>query len=352
MNLNRKVEQNIDKWCTYRQILDMINSLDCCSVCPAPRPYSRRSGLRTRTATLPLPGSGARRHLLEPSPADSKEALNARTERSSFETLRVGEVPLLSVAEESLLARRIKLGDKAARERMICANLRLVIKIARDYEHLGLPLADLISEGIIGLMKAVDRFNPAKGGKLSTYAGLWVKQQIRRALANQGRTIRLPVHVEGTLYRLRRAEARLRELLGREATEEELARELHVSPRRIALLRQSSAHTTSLDMAIGEHNTGTLAEIVSDETAIAPDLHLVSKTDQQVLRRALLKLPPRLATVVKLRFGLNGSEEHTLEEVGVKLGLTRERIRQLQNEALNKLKLLMDETLLEAAGQR
>lgn len=326
----------------------MIDSLDFPIAPPARRTSPARSrftvGLRrTRLSALrEAPAS-------TPFPTVDLKTNVAASHSGSLNLLQLAEVPLLSVDDEVRLARKIKRGDQEARERMIRANLRLVVKIAHDYEHLGLPLPDLVSEGIIGLMKAVDRFKPEKGGKLSTYAALWIKQQIRRALANQGRTIRLPVYIEGTLYRLGRAEARLRETLGREATEEELANDLGLSPRRLELLRQSAARTTSLDTAIGEDKSGTLSDIVSDDATLSPDRLLAEKTDQHLLRVALGKLPERLSRILVLRFGLDGGEEHTLEEVGRKLNLTRERIRQLQNEAFRKLRLFMEEPQLCAA---
>lgn len=257
--------------------------------------------------------------------------------------LTVGAVPLLTREEEVELARRIKAGDEEARERMIRANLRLVVKIARDYEHLGLPLADLVSEGIIGLMKAVEKFDPSKGGKLSTYGSWWIKQQVRRALANQGRTIRLPVHVEGKLYRLGRVEAKLRGLLGREATDEEVASEMRIPRRRIARLRQAAVRTSSLDAPLGSEDDTTVSDVVRDESTVTPYQALETKTDHSMLRLLLGRLSEREARILTYRFGLDGGPEQTLEEVAGKFDLTRERIRQLQNEAFAKLRVMIDE---------
>ena len=251
-------------------------------------------------------------------------------------------VPLLTPEEEVVLAARIKQGDDAAREHLIRANLRLVVKIAREYEHLGLPLLDLISEGTIGLMKAVDRFDPAKGGKLSTYGSWWIKQQIRRALANQGRTIRLPVHIEAKIYRMGRAEVRLREALGREATDEELSEELGMTAKRVTRLRNSAVRPTSLDAPLGDEDSGTVSEVVGDDRNFDPSTSYQCKADQGMVMALLARLPEREARILRCRFGLDGREEQTLEELGEEFGLTRERIRQLQNEAFKKLRTMME----------
>ncbi|HWH69993.1 MAG TPA: sigma-70 family RNA polymerase sigma factor, partial [Candidatus Sulfotelmatobacter sp.] len=227
-------------------------------------------------------------------------------------------------------------------ERMIRANLRLVVKIARDYEHLGLPLMDLISEGTIGLMKAVDRFNPAKGGKLSTYGSWWIKQQMRRALANQSRTIRLPVHVEAKLYRLSLVDLKFRELLGREATDEEVAEELRMNSKRVARLRQAALRPASLDAPTGAEGDGFAGELVGDERAVTPAESYERNTDHKLLRELLEELPRREAEILRCRFGLDDAEEQTLEALGKQFGLTRERIRQLQNEAFKKLRARME----------
>ncbi len=254
----------------------------------------------------------------------------------------IGSVPLLTIQEEIELARRIRAGDLAAREQMIRANLRLVVKIAREYENLGLPLLDLISEGTIGLMKAVEKFDPAKGGKLSTYGSWWIKQQIRRALANQGRTIRLPVHVEGKLYRLHQAEARLRDLFGREATDEELAAELAVTTKRLRRLREAGVRPSSLDAPVGEDGDATVGDLVGDAQIATPYELFRDSSDQGRLRQVLEQLPTRESQILRARFGLDGAKEETLEEIGTRFGVTRERIRQLQNEAFEKLRQLLE----------
>ena len=250
----------------------------------------------------------------------------------------IGQVPLLTIKEEIALAKRIKRGDAAAREHMIRANLRLVVKIARGYENYGLPLLDLISEGNIGLMKAVERFDPAKGAKLSTYAAWWIKQSIKRALADQGKTIRLPVHVVDKLFHIRKCEAQLVELLGREPTDAEIAEELGMKTAQVRDYRKASIAPTSLDAKLGDDDTNRFADIVADPNATAPYQQAVEESDNQILGEVINTLSPREQTILKLRFGLGGNDEKTLEEVGEQFGVTRERIRQIQDEALKKLR--------------
>src|ERR1700744_3481835 len=182
----------------------------------------------------------------------------------------IGQVKLLTPQEEIDLAARIKKGDKKAREHMIKANLRLVVKIARDYEGIGLPLLDLISEGNIGLMKAVERFDPAKGGKLSTYGSWWIKQSIKRALANQSKTIRLPVHLVDKISKMRKTSMKLQEILGREPTDEELADELGISAARVGQMRTAAIRPASLDAPIGDDESNNFADVVQDENAVSP----------------------------------------------------------------------------------
>jgi RNA polymerase primary sigma factor len=255
----------------------------------------------------------------------------------------IGQVKLLTPQEEIELAARIKAGDKKAREHMIKANLRLVVKIARDYEGLGLPLLDLISEGNIGLMKAVERFDPKKGGKLSTYAAWWIKQAIKRALANQAKTIRLPVHLVDKIARMRRIAMELQEELGREPTDEELAAELGTTPARVAQMRTAAIRPASLDAPLSdEEDSNSFGEIVQDESAHTPYEELEEKTVTAMLRELLQRLDAREAAILNRRFGLDGNPPQTLEEVGAQFGVTRERVRQIQNMALRKLRRMIE----------
>jgi RNA polymerase primary sigma factor len=254
----------------------------------------------------------------------------------------IGQVKLLTPQEEIDLAARIKKGDKKAREQMIKANLRLVVKIARDYEGIGLPLLDLISEGNIGLMKAVERFDPAKGGKLSTYGSWWIKQSIKRALANQSKTIRLPVHLVDKISKMRRTAMRLQEELGREPTDDELGEELGITASRVAQMRMAAIRPASLDAPIGDEDSNNFAEVVQDESADTPYEQLEEKTVTRMLQEMVKTLDPREATILRARFGLDGGPQKTLEEVGQKFGVTRERVRQIQNIALKKLRKMIE----------
>ena len=275
-------------------------------------------------------------------PPAPSEALPLDRSNLQLYLQEIGKTPLLSQKEEVALARRIQRGDREARDHMIKANLRLVVKIAHDYKDFGLPILDLISEGNIGLIKAVERFDPRKGGKLSTYAAWWIKQSIKRALANQGKTIRLPVHLVDKISKVRRTALTLTEELGREPTDEELAMELQVPASKVAHLKSVSVRPTSLDAPIGDDgDSATFGEIVSDENAINPFDSLRDRNLNSDLRAMVNSLEPREAEIIKLRFGLEGATEMTLEEVGRKFRVTRERIRQLQNIALSKMRKAM-----------
>jgi RNA polymerase primary sigma factor len=283
-----------------------------------------------------------------PAEGDTTQFLRRESERHDGDTsirlyLReIGQVKLLTPQEEIELAAKIKKGDKKAREHMIKANLRLVVKIARDYEGIGLPLLDLISEGNIGLMKAVERFDPKKGGKLSTYGSWWIKQSIKRALANQSKTIRLPVHLVDKISRMRRTAMKLQEDLGREPTDEELAAELGTTAARVAQMRTASIRPASLDAPVGDDDSNNFSEIVEDERAVNPYDELEDKTVVNMLQDMVKHLDDREATILRYRFGLDGGTEKTLEEVGEKFGVTRERVRQIQNLALRKLRKMIE----------
>jgi RNA polymerase primary sigma factor len=255
----------------------------------------------------------------------------------------IGQTPLLTREEEVKLARKIKRGDQAARQHMIKANLRLVVKIAHDYSSYGLPLLDLISEGNIGLMKAVERFDPKKGGKLSTYAAWWIKQSIKRALANQSKTIRLPVHLVDKIARMRRVAMQLAEEFGREPTDEELGEELQMAPAKISQLRTAAIRPASLDANVGQDEDGaSLGDLIGDENAATPSDLFSDKNLRKSVMDLLHVLDERELKIITMRFGLDGKKEMTLEEVGRKFKVTRERIRQLQNIALRKIRRALD----------
>lgn len=269
------------------------------------------------------------------------ERASARRDLLEVYLQEIAQTPLLTPEEEIELAKRIKRGDKEARLRMIKANLRLVVKIAHDYEGMGLPLLDLISEGNIGLMKAVERFNPKKGAKLSTYAALWIKQSIRRALSNQSKTIRLPVHIVDKVSKLNRLQLQLTDELGREPTDAELADELELTPAKVAHLRNMNTRPASLDAPIGDDDDNRFADIVPDPNAPTPYDVLRDKTMRKSIREHVKKLSPREAEIIILRYGLDGNKPMTLEEVGKRFKVTRERIRQIQDAALVKLRRML-----------
>lgn len=249
----------------------------------------------------------------------------------------------LSPAVRAKLKAQVEEGKKA-RERLIKGNLRLVVKIAQDYANMGLPLLDLISEGNIGLVKAVERFNPNKGAKLSTYAAWWIKQAVKRALSNQGRTIRIPVHMNDKISRMRRIESQLQEEFGREPTDEELAEELSVPQAKIVRMRLAGNRATSLNTKLQGDDGAELGDLVGDDrTRTSADLIEREELATKALRY-LGTLDERERLILVMRFGLDGQARRTLEEVGEKFNVTRERIRQLQNVGLRNLKLALEST--------
>ena len=250
----------------------------------------------------------------------------------------IGSVKRLTLQEEVELAARIKQGDGEARDRMIKSNLRLVVKIAKAYEGIGLPLLDLISEGNIGLMRAVDRFDPNKGAKMSGYGALWIRQAITRALASQSSAIRLPTHVVDKLGKMSRAASRLQEELGRAPTDEELAAEVGTTSRRVTQMRMAAIRPASLDAPIDAEDNRSFAETVADEKAESPYEKLEDKTLTAMLREMLNTLNRREQAVLRSRFELDGEPTRTLEEIGEELGLSAERVRQIEKAALEKLR--------------
>ena len=250
----------------------------------------------------------------------------------------IGRVRLLTPQQEIELAGKIKNGDRKARAVMISSNLRLVVTIAQDYANCGLPLLDVISEGNIGLMKAVDRFDPSKGAKLSTYAAWWIIQSIKRALSNQSKTIRLPVHLGDKISKMRRVALQMSEELGREPTNDELGEEIGIASGKVSQLKTSSIRPASLDAPISDDDLTEFGESVGDEEARTPFELLRDKDLHNEVGGLLEILNDREKKIITQRFGFNGGKRKTLEEVGEKLGVTRERIRQLQNIALSKLR--------------
>lgn len=256
---------------------------------------------------------------------------------------QIGKTPLLTLEQETALARRVLKGDEAARQHMIQANLRLVVRIAKDYDDFGLPLMDLISEGNFGLIKAIERFDPDKGGKLSTYAAWWIKQAIKRALASNGKTIRLPVHMVDRIGQMRRTTHRLAAELGREPHNDEIAQAMDIPVAKVVHMKSVANRAASLDQPVGEEGDATLGDLVKDESERSPFESLRTKSDLSEIAELLAQLDPREADIMVLRFGLNGESPLTLEEVGVHFKLTRERVRQLQQSALMKLRRVMTE---------
>jgi RNA polymerase primary sigma factor len=250
----------------------------------------------------------------------------------------IGRIPRLMPEEEIELAEKIKKGNAEARERMINSNLRLVITVAHDYVNLGLPLLDLISEGNIGLTKAVERFEPGKGAKLSTYAMWWIRQSIKRALADQGKTIRLPVHLVDKIAKVRRVSLQMSDELGREPTNDELGEELGIASEKVARLRSIAIRPASLDAPIGDDDSTEFGETVGDEQAQTPFELLRNKNLLHELGGLIEVLDDREKKIIFERFGLHSGKPKTLEDVSKNFGITRERIRQLQNMALAKLR--------------
>ena len=281
------------------------------------------------------------------------ELAGAKVAASKNDTMKtymneIGQISLVTKEQEVFLAAAIHGADNSAhdeaRKTLIKANLRLVVKIAHDFKGLGLPLLDLISEGNIGLMRAVEKFDPAKGAKFSSYAAWWIKQSMRRALANQSRIIRIPVQSAGKINKIKSIRTKLAEKLGREPTDAEIAKDLDFSERTVAGLRLADLRTFSLHDPIQQGEDGEFQDIIPDRGAQTPDRILSDVESVSRLVDLLSELDERERMILKMRFGLDGVRPKTLEEVSQTIGRTRERVRQIQNQALSKLRdLLADE---------
>ncbi len=292
---------------------------------------------------------------VEPQPDQRKKVEVDLTVEPSLDSLRlylrsIGRVNLLTAEQEVLLARRIERGDMRAKQQMIEANLRLVVSIAKSYLGRGLTFLDLIQEGSMGLIRAVEKFDYRRGYKFSTYATWWIRQAVTRAIADKGRTIRIPVHMVEKLNKVVHVERQLVQQLGREPTPEEIAEELETTVREVRDVLRMAQQPISLEKPIGEEEDSALGDFVEDQTAESPFELAADHLRRENLRRALAALPEREREVIEMRFGLVGERAYTLEEVGKAFNVTRERIRQIENHTLKKLEALPEAQRLRDAS--
>lgn len=253
----------------------------------------------------------------------------------------IGKIPLLTTEEEFELAQKVVAGDKKAKDKMAEANMRLVVSIAKRYSGRGLDFLDLIQEGNTGLLRAVEKFDPDKGFKFSTYATWWIRQAITRAIADQARTIRIPVHMVETINKLLRTQRRITQELNREPTIEELAKELEMEPEKVEYVMKIKQDITSLDAGVGrdgDDEDSVLRDFIEDEEGITPEESAASQLLKEQVQEILSSLSDREQKIIKMRFGLENGKSHTLEEVGQEFAVTRERIRQIEAKALAKLR--------------
>jgi len=284
----------------------------------------------------------AREPVREPtSPLKNTEGLESTTDALQLFLREIGRHPLLTAADEVELSKRIERGDMEAKRKMIESNLRLVVSIAKNYRNQGLPFLDLIQEGMFGLIRAVEKFEWQRGLKFSTYATWWIRQAVARAIADKARTIRVPVHVVERMQKMHRAERYLWTQLAREPTLEEIAEEAGLPLHQALEVRAAARASTSLDQPIGEEEDAVFGDLVAGEAPL-PEEETEKRLQKEALERALDSLPDRDRCVLELRYGLRGEEPHTLEHIGKRLGITRERVRQIEVESLARLASLRE----------
>jgi RNA polymerase primary sigma factor len=276
-------------------------------------------------------------------PMRQRRRLRTDPVQSPLETYlsEINETPLLTADEEKLLALRIEEGDSEARDHMVRANLRLVVNIARSYTGKGLGLQDLIAEGNLGLLRAVEGFDPSMNTRFSTYASYWIKQSIKRAVINTGKTIRIPAYMNELLVKWRRATAKLQDELGRTPTQEEIAASLKLPKKKLAIIRKAIRIYNATPQTDDDDGGRSIDETLMDECSQTPESNIVKQDDLHQVMGLLDQMDQREAAVLRLRFGLDGEDPKTLKEIGDRLGLTRERVRQIENEALGKLSEIM-----------
>jgi RNA polymerase primary sigma factor len=298
----------------------------------APAPTGKKKGTRTRSGSLV--DAGPSRRELETADEDIP---NLSDDSVRMYLREIGRIPLLNTEDEIKLAKRIAHGDQLAKKKLTEANLRLVVSIAKKYIGRGLSLLDLVQEGNLGLTRAVEKFDYTKGFKFSTYATWWVRQAITRAIADQARTIRIPVHMIETINKLIRVQRQLVQELGREPTVQEIAKELEIDEDKVNHIIKISQETVSLEAPVGEEEDSRLGDFLEDKDSLSPEESAIYELMKGHVEEFLEILPPREQKILRMRFGLENGRSHTLEEVGQEFGVTRERIRQIEAKALKKL---------------